>query len=153
MIPYHKCLWLSVNGTAHFTLFIDDKGCHIIGISIYNPTRGSLQQKNWFNSTKMCFWTLLRGTTRKRFQNDNIFAIKHLFCLPYKSCPLHDFVGTFHHSLIFASKVAKAVVRHNCKGWLCGPDANIRLGWNWLTVTNTQAYLTRPYIICFLYPL
>jgi hypothetical protein len=43
------------NGTAHFLLFIDYRGHHRKGIAIYNATEGSLQQKIWFHSTKMCF--------------------------------------------------------------------------------------------------
>jgi hypothetical protein len=43
------------NGTAHFLLFIDYRGHHRKGMAIYNATEGSLQQKNWFCSTKKVF--------------------------------------------------------------------------------------------------
>jgi hypothetical protein len=84
-------------------------------------------------------WTFVNNG-RKKFYNIGPCTINHFtFVINFVSKIARVFVTVRHFcpSLIF---VGKAGAYPSSKGWLLTLTANIKLGWNWLTWTNTLIY-------------
>ncbi len=61
----HSSDFWNTNGTGVFYYFNDYRGHHRKGIAILTATEVNWHKKLWFHSTKMYFWTLLKGSDKR----------------------------------------------------------------------------------------
>jgi hypothetical protein len=65
-----------LNGTAHFCILIDYRGCHRKGVAIYNANKVNLQQKTFISLNKNCIFDRYREVqVRKSLLINIIFAV------------------------------------------------------------------------------